>query len=294
MRILCTFPGKYGDLLWALPTIRAISRRVGTPVDLVVAAPFGSICPLIEQQNYIGRCWASPDWQVQDTAPISPRVPPIGVVGSWDLILHLGYTGWPMPDLVRHTLATANAALTDLRNPGNRVDYWIQIEEHALDLSTPWITTPRVALPLPPSHLVAVGFTDEHFELKYGVSLLQGSGGLPCTAYRVIGASARWQTEASLGGLTWEGSAETLAGAAAFLGCCSALHVLAVAMGVPAIVMEPNPHRHNAVFYPLGTTGPQVTLVRGVDGLPTWDSRHTADTLTHVLTQRPTQTGVSS
>ena len=31
MTILCTFPGKHGDLLWALPTVRAISEPEPDP-----------------------------------------------------------------------------------------------------------------------------------------------------------------------------------------------------------------------------------------------------------------------
>ena len=296
MRILCTFPGKFGDLLWALPTIRAISRRVGAPVDLVVAAPFASICPLIEAQPYIGYCHDHADWQVQDTAPISPRVPPtLPRPGSYDLVLHLGYTGWPMPDLVRHTLHTVNAALPQFPP---ELELSLELREDELDLATPWITETTQpssrSIRFPWCH----GFTDEHFELKFGVAaLVKRHWSRPLSSPQVptrIGASPRWTTEAKESARTWEESATILQHSLAFLGCCSALHVLAVAMGIPAVVVEPNPHRHNPVFYPLGTTGPQVTLVRGIDGLPTFDARHVADTLTHVLTQRPTQTGVSS
>jgi hypothetical protein len=80
MRVLVTFPGRYGDLLWALPSVRAVSEAIGGPVDLVIAGPFGSIVPLLEQQDYLGTVTARPDWVVQDTAPMTPRTPPLGAV----------------------------------------------------------------------------------------------------------------------------------------------------------------------------------------------------------------------
>ncbi len=46
---LCTFPGRYGDIIWALPTVRGISEVEG-PVDLLIAGEFASIVPLLEQQ----------------------------------------------------------------------------------------------------------------------------------------------------------------------------------------------------------------------------------------------------
>ena len=43
--------------------------------------------------------------------------------------------------------------------------------------------------------------------------------------------------------------------------------------------MEPNPQRHNDVFWPLGKTGPQVTQVLGGDGQWTFDARHVAEAI---------------
>jgi hypothetical protein len=88
---------------------------------------------------------------------------------------------------------------------------------------------------------------------------------------------SRWQTEAWHGITSWETAAGLIASSQLFLGCCSALHVLACGLGVPVVLMEPNPHRHHVNFYPYGTEGPRVTLVRGNDGQPTFDARHVLD-----------------
>lgn len=285
MRILCTFPGKFGDLLWALPTIRSISKRVGAPVDLALANPLESIVPLLKLQPYIGECVALKTWQTQDTAPISPRTPPhmsaadaIAYAPPYGRILHLGYRDWPIPDVVQHTWETALSELAP--------DAMLEPP----DLTTPWITVPPGG-DAPVEHWRwpwVYGFTDEHFELKIGlVHLLEqkpywwkGSKTLSPTT---IGANPRWQAEAGYTPTSWVDSARMLRYTDVFLGDCSALHVLAVAMGVPVVLMEPNPHRHNHVFYPLGTEGPAVQLVRGIDGSPTFDARHVRDVLNNVL-----------
>lgn len=297
MKILCTFPGKFGDLLWALPTIRAISRRVGEPVDLLVAKPFDSITPLLRHQPYLRKVWADPRWEVLDTAPISPRVPQLTWdtsdtpdhdpwAASYDAILHLGYRDWPTPDVAIHTRLTATI---EGRTEGV-LEYPLDLAEWSFD---PWITLPPEASSVV-DHWTwpwVYGFTDEHFELKVGlVTLLeekpywwkQDKTLHPTT----IGANPRWQTEAGYFPTSWLDSAQMLQHTRAFLGDCSALHVLAVAMGVPAVLMEPNPMRHNQVFYPLGTEGPRVKLVRGIDGNPTFDARHVKDALANALAAR--------
>lgn len=277
MKVLCTFPGKYGDLLWALPTLRAISRRIGAPVDLLVPAAYASILPLLQQQPYLDTVWQQSSWQVQDTAPASPRVPP-NMPEGYDTILHLGYTDWPKRPLPYETLDTCNGYYLYTR------DLFPQLQDSELDLSTPWITVP----PRRPVIDIAVGFTDEHFELKYGLVQLLNRA-LP-NEFWTVGKNPRWQDEAGMGGCTWERCAQLIQGANVFLGCNSALHVLAVAVGTPVVLMEPNSHRHHPIFYPLGQHSPQVRLVKGNDGCPTWDSRHTRELLEAVLAERGGET----
>ena len=289
--------------MWALPAIRALSRRMGEPVDLMVAAPFASICPLIEQQSYIRHCAALEDWQPQDPAPINPRVPPNvrvpwsrwpvmeteegGWRGLYDCVLHLGYRDWPKRPLPFETLDCLNEQIGHQRwgFVSSEAIRNTPLADAELALDEPWITTsanPQYRPPIPSTaiHTIAVGFTDEHFELKFGLRWLLVHSDWDL---QVIGDSPRWSQEAGAGRCTWSDSVEDLQQAVVFLGCNSALHVLAVACGVPVVMMEPNPMRHHSIFYPLGQDGPHVTLVKGVDGLPTWDSRRVRDALERVL-----------
>lgn len=275
-RVLCTFPGKFGDLLWSLPTVRAVSEALGAPVDLVIAGAFGGIVPLLAGQGYLGRVWADPSWVTQDTAPISPRVAPdaVGVFGTYDHVLHLGYDGWPalgLPHEVHRIL-------------GDQWPWPAPIP--AIDLARPWITPPTWAAQLPTQD-VALGFTEEHFELKAGITtLIQRRD--PAPAVVNLSTGPRWFGEyyRGGGGLDWEAAAAYLARSAVFLGDCSALHVLACAIGTPCVLLEPNPHRHHPIFWPFGTTGPRVTQVLGTDGNWTFDARHVWESLQARIAQR--------
>lgn len=275
MSTLVTFPGRSGDLLWALPSVRALAEQEGAPVDFLVSSKYGSLQPLIEQQSYIRHCMIGYTWDVQETAPMTPRIPAqfIGivngdscdlldpVVGAYDRVIHLGYDGWPAAPLPYDIANRAGVAI---------------------DLRRPWITSP--GWPQVRAD-ITIGFTDEWFELKYGiVKLLEEKWPAyeadPCQTI-LLPAGSRWATETEnyMGPTTWEQAAKWISTSQVFFGCCSALHVLAVALGIPCVIMEPAEARWNPVFWPLGTAGPEVTLVRGGDGKPTHDARHCAEAL---------------
>jgi len=263
MKVLCTFPGKFGDLIWALPTVRAISETVGEPVSLQVSPIVASLAALLERQSYIDQVIVDPSWEVRDTAPMTPRIPPMDpavLLGEIEHVFHLGYEGWPEGSLPIDVYRRA-ASQEALR---------------ALDLDRPWIIAPYVL----PAMQIALGFTDEWFELKYGLYWLLRRRYDPLVN---LSTSPRWEREAEATGYDWATCAAWLSTAKVFVGCCSALHVLACAVGTPVVCLEPNPWRHHPIFYPYGTDG-RVRLVMGVDGKPTFDGRHLIDVINDVLT----------
>lgn len=289
MKTLCTFPGRYGDLIWALPTMRAISRRIGAPVDLQIAGEFASIRPLVQQQPYSGAVITSGDWTL--TPPEAwkpPTVPywlrPTGAgytSGEYDLVLHLGYRRWPELGLPFETMQTLveHAGWPDALGP---------MGFDQLHLEEPWITVPAA----PGSPDLVIAFSECHFELKLGLTILllaQLARTDPDLTYRILTPkgsgwkTATWPEWRSIEEADWLGYARRLQGARVALCCNSGAHVLAVAMGVPVILYEPMESRHNEIFLPLGWQGPQVTVPFGNDGHPTLDYRHVADTIRAVL-----------
>jgi hypothetical protein len=286
-KVLCTFPGKHGDLLWALPTVRAISTLYGGPVDLQIGHRIREITPLVTHQPYIAHVIADAAWVTEDTAPLTPRVPPTTADG-YDRVFHLGYETWPEPTLPMdiYRRFTKQLNLTDFGGFDASCKVQDSVLIPPLDLDRPWITP---AYTLPASDL-CIGFTDEHFELKYGLRWLMRNRFLhtdpkrhPAMRIVEISTAPRWQREADQSGCDWEAAAAWLARTTVFLGCCSALHVLACAVGTPVVLMEPAAARWQDVFYPYGKTGPQVQLVLGGDGRPTWDARHVGDVIDRVL-----------
>lgn len=270
--IIATHPGRHGDILWALPTVRALAEAYGEPVHLRLSAKYGTagFCQLLRGQEYLASVEAIAEWQVVESAPIGPRTPP-GMRGASVGVYHTGYKNWPSPDLPRDVW----------QRTAETFQAFTRRELPELDLQTPWLSaTPWRQVP----HRVAIGFTDEHFELKYGLVRLLEKVDLQSTAFLLSAPGSRWEHEADTESIEWVEAARRIVAAEVFLGCCSALHVLAVALGVPVICMEPNVHRHADVFYPLGKLGPEVTLVLGNDGQPTWDARHVADALQQRLT----------
>jgi hypothetical protein len=271
-RVLCTFPGRHGDLLWALPTIRSIAEEAGDPVDLLIAGEFAGLIPLLARQAYLHTVDADATWNPQDRVPI---VPP-----GYDHVYHLGYPRWPELPLPFETYNTAVAA---------------GIAIPPLDLTRPWIqitSTPSY------NRAVVFGWTDCHFELKYGLTELLfpdtdeswrdqvASAPRSQVDVNVLGLfppGSRWITEGHYVPSTWLEAARWLTRAKVVLTDCSALHVLAVALGIPVVLVEPMEARWNPIFYPCGDAGPQVTVVKGLDGKPTVDARHVTDTLSRVL-----------
>jgi hypothetical protein len=259
---LVTFPGRAGDLLWALPTVRAISESLGSPVDLQIAGEFESLLELLRLQPYLGHVCANPHWGMDSW--LAPVV--VGRDTPYDQVIDLGYRRWPELALPFETQYTAQSC------------YGL---EAAVDLERPWIT---VADSFDVGRLVS-GWSDCHFELKVGLhSLISNSVRIPTV---LAAPGSRWVTERWGEGerastYTWEEAASALTAADVFLGDCSALHVLAVALGKPCVLVEPMEARWNPIFYPLGMDG-RVKVVKGLDGKPTFDARHTADVLREVL-----------
>lgn len=288
MKTLIAFPGRAGDILWGLPSVRAISEAVGQPVDMVIGGEFASLVPLLQHQSYLGKVWSDLTWGL--TPPEEWQPPAPNIVG-YDRAWLLGYRGWPDQPLAQYTYARAQVE-TGLPLP-------------PLDLDTPWITIP----PSPGcTRVVCCGWSDCWFELKVGLTQLVRARGVgryrsgdsmrSGTWHISRAPGSRWAMERQESttplpagaGETWVRSAQWIQGARVFLGDCSALHVLAVGLGRQVVVVEPMTARHNLIFYPLGTTG-RVRLVTGNDQLPSFDARHTADVLEEVLSVQTFQSG---
>jgi hypothetical protein len=271
MKILCTMPGRTGDVLWSLPAARMISRHFSTPVDFAVSKKYGSegLLKLIAAQPYIGKAFAIQSWEVVESAPMSPRIPP-EIPQTYDQEYHLGYAGWPEGTLAGDVWARCCAAIPALAGT-------------PLDLS-PWIT--NFAIPAMPPRNIFVGWSEEWIELKMGVTVAI-AGGIPNEwQFDIVhGVGARhgewWKLDRFFNFYSCDlfTAASLLARSVFYLGCLSSTWVLANAMGKRCVVVEPAEARWHPVFW---REDEKNRLVVG-GGHPTFDARHAVDEVKEMI-----------
>ena len=251
MTILCPLLNQYGDCLWALPTIRALAAS-GALIDVLVREQCQGLVPLLTLQPYIATCLIGEE---------------VSAHSNYDQVISLAYRPMDGTALPQHIYQTAARAW--------RGDRALQ----PLDLHRPWIT-----LGEGPSARTGtvIGFNDELWELKRTLAQ-QVEEALNGSELRVMrhltGPKARWTTQLPC---DWVAAAHHIQNAYMFLGGCGGLHVLAVALGTPAVIAEPDARRWDLIFWPLGMDGPQVTCVRR-DEQPVWEAELVVQTLRAVF-----------
>lgn len=273
MRILVTCPGRHGDILWTLPVLRELERATGAAIDLGVSPKYQGICDLAKAQPYLADSYPLTGWEIEETAPMTPWLPPTLPTG-YDRVIHLGYRGWPSrPFPFEHYGRMIEQLPPELPLPPTP------------DLS-PWLT--REVWISPDRPIVAVGFTDEWLELKAGILLALAHRFRTVTFFLFVPwQPSRWSREY---GHSWPKNvavcccdlrnvARLISSASVMLGCNSVQSHIATGLGVPVVMVEPASARHHPIFYPHGKDGPEVQLVKGNDGEPTFDARHVGDAL---------------
>lgn len=290
MKILCTHPGRHGDILWALPTVRAISRYFAQPVDFATSWPYRKVCEVINGQDYIGHAWGAEGWKILETGPMTPQAIPEEVLGQlslkYDHVFNLGLTEWPMAPIAEYTRIRASDRYPEL-----------PIGNAELDLDDPWI---RVKAGYPGVAVVALGWNELWIELKMGISfaLFQRFGRYPerpnhwpvnfHLVYYQDARHAEWKEllPAHVGRHatnSWLIRAGVLAESKVYVGCLGAMWVLANAMGMRTVIAEPAEPRWNKAFWRESTRN---TLVLGHDGKPTFDARAIGDALETALREQ--------
>jgi hypothetical protein len=245
-------------------------------VDPANTTPMVKLQPLLERQPYIKEVVIRQDWSIEQEAPRRPISPTIdNYAGHW---IHLGYPDWPKLPLPFYT-----AALAGFSRDG--VDW------------SPWITAPKAFERQPSEDVVLFHWSDRWFELKLGLTELVRQA-LPLTAWslRTDPNSARWHVYKHARGATFDNLARQIASVSLVVTDCSAVHVLAAAIGTPCVVVEPEEARHHPIFWPGSVQdehghwkqadnhfGKLIWPVIGGDGKPSFDARHTADLIMEVL-----------
>lgn len=95
-KALCTFPGPNGDILWSLPTAKALADMYGESVDFGVMPYYENLLPLIANQPYISKAFVVKDWiRLHSNYGDQPWAAPKEIEEGYEHVHHLGYRGHP-------------------------------------------------------------------------------------------------------------------------------------------------------------------------------------------------------
>jgi hypothetical protein len=274
--LLVTHPGLLGDLLWALPVVRKRAEREGAGQHLYLSTWCQPLKHLLEKQEYIDSVTVDPDWAPANAAPLPPRPPE--ALENVGLCLGLG-PDWPTRPLPFEYAYKAGETLTeyDLR---------------------PWIHAAPFSRQEFPGQ-VLFHWSKSWYELKLGLTtwVIQRLRMSSVICRVTCGPDERWPGTMVSGeeALTTDfpNMARKILASDIVVTDNSAVHVLCAALGHPVLVVEPEPARHNQIFWPgsltcepwqpRGRLGELIRPVLGNDGKPTFDCRHTLDAIKGVL-----------
>lgn len=222
-RVLATFSGKFGDILWALPTVRELTWKVG-PVELGIMPQYISLLPLLNRQPYIERAEAIENWRCEGSPyGDQPWEAPVRA-GKYEIVYHLTYRRHPVGmSLMQWTAMQVGIQLEN--RPGGVLPF-IHVGKNGEDQ---W-----------EEEVVAWAFNDSDRERKTDfVKRLEQ------VTERKTGIKAKW---INVQGLSWVDAARVIRRARFFVGCRSSNYVLAHGLGQRVLCFEPNPARRGPVF----------------------------------------------
>lgn len=251
---LCTFSGKYGDILWSLATAKHISERiVNGKVDFAVMPYYESLLPLIQAQSYIDRAYIIKDWmRTHSNHGDQPWQPPqfdrgekivvkafVRAEGDFDVIealeydrvWHLTYKGHPgisapsMPliDFIAYQQGISFNAVNPI--PFLDAPYSNEYEKIHLDTGK-FMDVAREG------RLIAYAFNEQY-------------DGMKKVFFEILWKDLVGEVEfLNVGAIKWCEAAYAIKMSRLFVGCRSANWVVAMGLGKQTVTYEPHPARN--------------------------------------------------
>lgn len=231
-RTLATFSGKFGDIIWSLPTARVLaSRDLDSTVDFAIMPAYESLLPLIKRQSYIGEAFALRRWECQHSNfGDQPWQHP--TVGGYQQEIPLGYKRYPDFALARFTAWQQKIELPENYAPFIEIDPVGDMD----------------------SNLITFGFNRSVLPMKSQfISTLKGR--------------FTTKTFVNVSDCSWLDAAAAIAKSLCYIGDRSALSAVAHGLSKPVVSYEPDPWRsafgeNKEVFGPgiIGAEFPVVTI----------------------------------
>lgn len=209
-RVLLTFSGKHGDILWSLEAARAMALT-GVQVHFGVMPIYQAVIPLIAIQPYISSAFPLQHWDQQHANfGAQPRIPP-WIPEGYDEVHHLTYEAHPTEPLVLYAI--------------NR-----------LGLPMPDPPVPFLFAPADPDPaLISYAFNGQNRGVKEHVLSF-----LKATLHKI-----RFE---NVEALPFDQAARVISSSRFFFGCRSANYVVATGLGKRCLTVEPDGGRRQPVF----------------------------------------------
>jgi hypothetical protein len=227
-RILCTFSGRYGDIVWSLPTAREISQRHGEKVDFAIMPQYKSLLPLLQAQPYIDFAFVLDDW-VCTGSPFGDQPWEAPWKPGYEKTYHLTYRQHP------HGMCCANfiAWQQGMEFKGNVVPF----------ITVPEVIRQKAESCIPPSVCYSFNEMYKTEKAQFLASLMDR-----------IGNNVLWLNVAEM---PWLAAAKAIQDSGIFVGCRSANWVMAIGLGAQTITYEPHPARNKTGQFGGVFSGPQ-------------------------------------
>lgn len=228
MKLLCTFSGQYGDILWSLPTVRALAKLYDAKAHFGTMKQFESIVPLLKAQDYIEDAFVINGWE-ETGRPfgVQPWQPPINE-SEWGQVYHLTYHESPVGSSdCLPVFIGKSAGVTDLR------------------LNEPFITIPAMEKVIDFHNVKGNFATSKHYvTLGFNQSFPHETDAF--IQYLVDAHPDLMFVDTTK--LPWLLAAAIMEASLGFIGCRSSNHVLAHGLGKKCIIYELQPWRNNSPF----------------------------------------------
>jgi hypothetical protein len=217
-KVLCTFSGKFGDILWSLPTAREIARKYFEPVDFEIMPAYESLTELITNQDYINCCSVNQGWHCEG----SPHGDQPWLPQNHESLEH-------MYEHIYH--------LTYKSHPGIGGEYLPLVDFIAKQAGFPFVNNP-----IPFIDINTDNIDDEFMHVAYAFNNDYKSEKDIFLETVIRSVNTKF---VDVSKLSWQRAAEVIHTAIAFIGCRSSNWVIANGLGHRNIfIYEPNPARN--------------------------------------------------
>ena len=243
---LCTFSGKFGDILWSLPTAKYIAEKMaGGRVDFAVMPYYKSLLPLLVEQSYIEHAYVIEGWLRTHSnhgdqpwePPVGHETVPYGGEGEkYEKCWHLTYKGHPGISAPAIPLVEFIAYQQGISFQNWQVVPFLEVgDEVGVEAEKVWFGERSIREVIEDKSLVTVGFNEQYAESKERF-------------YEELWRRAEQEgfqfLNVSDQKLRWCEAAWCIKNSVLYVGCRSAGWVLANGLGKVAMTFEPHPSRH--------------------------------------------------